>query len=772
VKPLSWFFQMRENFALRSRGMVKGLEAVRGALKGNRSESAATSQALARHFDLSESNARRLASALLSVGSASRGLQTARSRAESLHRSLGSLVGRVTNLPSLLAAGAVGVTAAVALNAASFKENTLTAFEVMTGSVKEGRRILDEAVKFSSATPFETGQVVDAYQKLLAFQFKPIEVPVVLSAVGDLAALKGFSPEVIDRVTMALGQIKAKGKLQGEEMLQLAESGVPIAKVYELIGKKIGKTANEVRRLQEAGRISADLGIFGVLEAIRTTVSGGPLGNLMQRQSETLTGLISTLKSKPLELFMDLDESGGFKTLKRFIKNINAMLSDDMGATVKKRLQGIFGGLMESIFAPLANATEANRAWALIDGLEARIDAFSAWWRATWPKALATWRQFQGGLQTGLGILRDTWNFLEPGIALLGKLFDGLNTTHAAMGATGGGAVALLGTLTVLFGTWRLLNLVTLGGAGVMGRWVLVAGLTIARMLALRAAAFAASGGLSGLGTTIFKMGRNFALSGMLIGQQVGGLVMRALMLGRAFLTGGMIIGRALLLAMGPISWIIAGVTAIGGALAWLYNRVPAFREFMDGVFGGIRRIGGQLLEWLVSLPARFLEGGRAIVDGIRIGITERWEALKSTVSNLAEGAVGWFKGLLGIKSPSRVFMGLGKQLPAGLELGILSGRSRVLSAISALGAATTMAVASPGVPVGATSAAPSAVVAPVQIVAAQPAPQSAQGSGRVFHVDQINVYLPQGTPREQAQALWEELLQALHETAVQRGLE
>jgi tape measure domain-containing protein len=48
-----------------------------------------------------------------------------------------------------------------------------------------------------------------------------------MTAIGDAVAGVGGGADAIDRVSLAIGQMQAKGRVQSEELLQLAEAGVP-----------------------------------------------------------------------------------------------------------------------------------------------------------------------------------------------------------------------------------------------------------------------------------------------------------------------------------------------------------------------------------------------------------------------------------------------------------------------------------------------------------------------------------------------------------------
>lgn len=62
---------------------------------------------------------------------------------------------------------------------------------------------------------------------------------------------------------------------------------------------------------------------------------------------------------------------------------------------------------------------------------------------------------------------------------------------------------------------------------------------------------------------------------------------------------------------------------------------------------------------------------GKNIVDGIKNGIQSAWSGLKTWVSNAFDNLVGGVKDLLGINSPSKVFIEIGEYTMEGMEVGI-----------------------------------------------------------------------------------------------------
>jgi hypothetical protein len=72
-----------------------------------------------------------------------------------------------------------------------------------------------------------------------------------------------------------------------------------------------------------------------------------------------------------------------------------------------------------------------------------------------------------------------------------------------------------------------------------------------------------------------------------------------------------------------------------------------------------------------VDLPAKFTDFGGHLIDGLINGIKNKWESLKTTVTDMGDSVGGWFKEKLGIHSPSRVFIGFGDNIAQGAAIGL-----------------------------------------------------------------------------------------------------
>jgi tape measure domain-containing protein len=88
----------------------------------------------------------------------------------------------------------------------------------------------------------------------------------------------------------AYGQVQAKGRLQGEELLQFQERGVAL---QEVLRKEYGLSGAEFQKALEGGKISAEAVEFALK---KLTDSGGKYANGAIAQSDTLSGRLSTLQ--------------------------------------------------------------------------------------------------------------------------------------------------------------------------------------------------------------------------------------------------------------------------------------------------------------------------------------------------------------------------------------------------------------------------------------------------------------------------------------------
>lgn len=212
---------------------------------------------------------------------------------------------KAANSLKYIAVGMAGiVTASVVMSAKM--DMTKRAFETLTGSVQKAQEHLDALEKFGATTPFEFTGLTEASKKMQAYGFGVDAVIPVLTVLGDASMAVGLGQEGIDRVTLAIGQMNAKGKLTAEEMRQLAETGLP---VWDILASKLGTTTAKAMELSKKGAISAKEGITAILTGLEDRFGGmmekvaGEIPQSFSNMKDSVGSIMRTLGSNITEAF-------------------------------------------------------------------------------------------------------------------------------------------------------------------------------------------------------------------------------------------------------------------------------------------------------------------------------------------------------------------------------------------------------------------------------------------------------------------------------------
>jgi len=193
-----------------------------------------------------------------------------------LNRSLG---------PLLKILAAIAATRFVFINAAEI-ETQRKSLEVLTGSLSETNKIIKELQDFGAVTPFKSSELIEQTKRLKAFGFETSELVDTTKRLSDVAGATGAD---LQGIATAFGQIRAKGKLQQEENLQLLERGVDITTELEKITNKQGEAFASAMRKGEIGADAVNQAL------INLTSKGGAFFEGASAQATTLNGKLSTL---------------------------------------------------------------------------------------------------------------------------------------------------------------------------------------------------------------------------------------------------------------------------------------------------------------------------------------------------------------------------------------------------------------------------------------------------------------------------------------------
>ncbi len=195
-------------------------------------------------------------------------------------------------------------------------ESQTRSLEVLTGSAEKAAQIIKELQQLGAVTPFTSTELIDSAKRLQAFG---IQADKVVETTKRLADVSGATGAELQGLVTAYGQVQAKGRLQGEELLQFQERGVAL---QEELRKMYGLSGEEFQKALEKGRIGAEAVEVAV---IRLTNAGGKYANGAIAQSDTLQGKLSTLQDSFEQLARNI---GTYFTpvFKFLIDGVNAFL--------------------------------------------------------------------------------------------------------------------------------------------------------------------------------------------------------------------------------------------------------------------------------------------------------------------------------------------------------------------------------------------------------------------------------------------------------------
>jgi tape measure domain-containing protein len=212
-------------------------------------------------------------------------------------------------------------------------EDARRALVNLYGSTEAGNRAYEGLRDMARQSGLAFADLVADAKKLKAFGLDPLNGS--LQALIDQNASVGGSQQDLSGKVLALGQAWAKQKLQGEEILQLVERGVP---VWDLLQKSTGKNVQELQKLSEQGKLGREV-IKGLYEELGRANSGAA-----ERGLSSLSGLLSQARARWEAFLQAVADNGVTDYLKQRIQSLLGSTSS-LDALAKRVADGVIGML-------------------------------------------------------------------------------------------------------------------------------------------------------------------------------------------------------------------------------------------------------------------------------------------------------------------------------------------------------------------------------------------------------------------------------------------
>ena len=182
-----------------------------------------------------------------------------------------------------IATGIIGLTAKGGFDRALNIERAQTKLKALKYDTQSVDKIMGNALASVKGTAFGLGDAASVAATLVASGIRQGgELEGVLTTVGDAAQISGRS---FQDMGLIFSQVAAKGKLQGDDMLQLMGSGIP---VLQYLADHFHTTTEEASDMVSKGKVS-----FADFDAAMKEHIGGAAKNA----GESFDGMVGNVKA-------------------------------------------------------------------------------------------------------------------------------------------------------------------------------------------------------------------------------------------------------------------------------------------------------------------------------------------------------------------------------------------------------------------------------------------------------------------------------------------
>jgi tape measure domain-containing protein len=175
-------------------------------------------------------------------------------------------------------------TVAKAINLASQVEDATIAFEVLTGSAKDGQLLFQQIRDFAAASPVTFSNAAEATKTMMSFGVAAQDVQKNLQMLSDVT---GGNNDRFKMLSLAFSQTTAAGRLMGQDLLQMVNAGF---NPLQQISKTTGESMIELKKRMEDGGISTQEVRQAFIDA---TSEGGMFEGMTDRLAQTVSGKLN-----------------------------------------------------------------------------------------------------------------------------------------------------------------------------------------------------------------------------------------------------------------------------------------------------------------------------------------------------------------------------------------------------------------------------------------------------------------------------------------------
>lgn len=152
-----------------------------------------------------------------------------------------------------------------AVSVSMMREQVQAQLEVLTGSEQAAKKLIAATIELDQKSALSASQFQDAGKILLGYG---LSVGEVIPSLNKLSEISMGNNEKMQSLTLAFGQVRANGRLMGQEVLQMVNAGF---NPLQEISRTTGESMVSLRKRMEDGKVSFE----EVAKAMESATSAG-----------------------------------------------------------------------------------------------------------------------------------------------------------------------------------------------------------------------------------------------------------------------------------------------------------------------------------------------------------------------------------------------------------------------------------------------------------------------------------------------------------------
>jgi tape measure domain-containing protein len=622
-----------------------------------------------------------------------RGLQQMQGEVRGAHSSITSSLGTIGKVAgaAVLAAGSAlaamgGVISKVGIQYDMAQENSKIAWTTLLGTADKAQKMLTDIANFAKNTQFDS-EGVDAMAKYMhnaGYEGKGLFDQ--LTKVADVSGAFNITADNAKEMVRQMSQVDQAQVAYTEDLNILQDQGVPI---FKAIASELGINVGAVKKMASEGKITSKI-YDTAFSDIAKSVKGASAA-----QSQTMSGMLSTLKddfsiiagvlAKPM--FEKLHE--GLGKIMPLMDGLTSFARGDL-KSFSDVLNKTFGASTGNVILNFVNTAKTgfeqfkNAIGKVKDGFKALLD-FGKGDNIQGINILTKMglspEVVVGITKTVVGIKKTIYDFFQEYIGYVKGLFSGKNnladsfmsifkTIKSIVMPILSDIVKFIGSEFAQIKKWWD----TYGGQitqAVKNFWAVIAAVFKAIAPILLFVIKSVWENIKGVIHGAIKIieGIIEVFTGIFTGNW------KTLWKGIKDILGGAVEGLWNLIQLIFIGRVLKGIGGFFGLLKGLFK--GGWEGITAGIKGFVNGADGWFHTFLDGAKSKFLDivkAAKEIPGGIVKGLESGAKAVGEAIAGLADSLLKKFKKVLGINSPSKVFMEMGGHIISGLGNGLSSG--------------------------------------------------------------------------------------------------